>query len=71
MKYAVIDQTNGDWFESIFDTEENAVAHADHEWHNMTKHDKARRDSYYVAACEVDEDGCIDFDTVNVIKEYR
>jgi hypothetical protein len=30
MKYAVIDQTCGDWFETIFDTEIAAIDHADY-----------------------------------------
>lgn len=71
MKYAVIDQTCGDWFETIFDTEIEAIDRADYEWHIMAKADKSRRESYYVASCEVDGDGCIDWDTVCVIKGYK
>lgn len=70
MKFAVIDQTQGDWFETIFDAESKAIDHADYEWKIMAESDKKRRESYYVASCEVDEDGCIDWDTVYVIKEY-
>lgn len=70
MKYAVIDQTKADWFETIFDTEIEAISHADYEWSIMSKSDKDRRVSYYVVSCHVDDDDCIDWDTVNIIKEY-
>lgn len=69
-KYAVIDMTNGDWFEAIFDTQEEALNRAEYEWHIMAKADKARREAFFVAAGEVDEDGCFDLNTADVIKEY-
>ena len=71
MKYAVIDQTSGDWFEDVFDSEEKAIARADYEWGIMTNSDKAKRVEYYVASCDLTEDGCVDFDTVAVIKVYK
>ena len=71
MKYAVIDQTNGDWFEDVFDSESAAISRADYEWGIMASSDKAKRESYYVASCELTEDGCVDFDTIDVIKEYK
>lgn len=71
MKYAIIDQTRGDWFETIFNTEAEAIATADYEWGVMAKSDKNRREAYFVASCEVDEYGCIDWDTVEPIKEYK
>ena len=70
MKYAVIDQTKGDWFEEVFDTEAEAVSRADYEWHNMTDRDKSRRIEFYVASCSVDEYGCVNYDTIQLIKEY-
>lgn len=71
MKYAVIDQTTGDWFENVFDTEKAAINQANYEWHIMSTHDKKRRTAYYVASCETDEDGCIDWDSVKPIKTYK
>lgn len=71
MKYAIIDQTKGDWFEDVFNTEADAIARADYEWGIMAKSDKERREGYYVASCEVDEDGCVDYDTVQPIKVYK
>lgn len=70
MKYAVIDITRGDSFEEIFDTADEAVAQADYEWRIMSSRDKDRREAFYVASCEVDEDGCIDYNTVNLIQNY-
>ena len=71
MKYAVIDQTSGDWFEDIFDTEARAIAWADYEWGIMAKSDKARRTAYFIASCELDEEGSVDYNTLEVIKEYK
>lgn len=71
MKYAVIDQTIGDCFEDIFDTEAKAISWADYEWGIMAKSDKAKRTAYFVASCELDEDGAVDFDTLDVIEEYK
>lgn len=71
MKYAIIDQTTGDWFENVFETEEAAISRADYEWGIMSQSDKIRRTSYYVASCEVDDDDCIDWNTVQPIKEYK
>ena len=71
MKYAIIDQTKGDWFESIFDTPEDAIREADHYWAHLAKNYKNNRIAYFVASCELDEDDCIDWDTVNPIKNYK
>ena len=71
MVYAIIDQTKGDWFEDIFATEKEAIDRADYSWHIMSAHDKKRRIAFYVASCEVNEDGEIDWDSVNAIKEYK
>lgn len=71
MKYAVIDQTTHDWFTDLYDTQEAAINAADYEWGVMTEYDKKRRESYFVASCELDEDDCIDWDTVKEIKVYK
>lgn len=70
MKYAIIDQTKGDWFDELFENEKAAISKADYEWINMTQHDRSRREAYFVAACEVDEEGCIIWDSVRSVKEY-
>ena len=70
-KYAVIDWTNGDQFEDIFDTEQEAIEQADREWGNMTQHDKNRRGFYAVMVGEIDEDECFDMNTAVVVKQYR
>lgn len=71
MKYAIIDHTNGDSFEKIFETAEQAISAADYEWRIMSDRDKRRRTCFNVSECEVDEDGCADYNTVNPIKEYK
>ena len=70
-KFAVIDQTAHDWFETIFDTEAEAINEADYLWGAMTDYDKKRRESFFVASCDLDEDGCIDWDTIKEIKVYK
>ena len=70
-KYAVIDWKNGDQFEDIFDTEQEAIAKADREWGNMTQHDKNRREFYAVMYGELDEDGCFDMNTATTVKQYK
>ena len=70
MKYAIIDQTTGDWFESVFDSKDEAISRADYEWAIMSQHDKKRRTAFFVASCKVDEDGFVDYDSIDPIKEY-
>lgn len=71
MKYAIIDMTNTDWFEDIFDGEEKAVSVADCQWGTMSKSDKNRRVEYFVASCDLDEDGCVIFESIKEIKRYK
>lgn len=73
MKYAIIDQIkNGDWFDELFDTEEQAIRKADHEWNVMTLYDKNRRETYCVAQVKLDDDGCVDYAIgFTPIKEYK
>lgn len=71
-KYCIIDNCEtrrAAQYEEQFDTREEALEAAESEWSRLTKHDKNDRDEYYVAECEVDEDGCID--VVEAIKYYK
>lgn len=70
MKYAVIDQTKIDWFEDVFDTEKEAIAHADYMWSIMAEYDKKRIEGFFVASCELNEDGTVDYDSLKDIKVY-
>ena len=70
MKYAVIDQTKSDWFEDVFDTEKQAIAHADYMWRIMAKYDKKRIEAFFVASCELNEYGIVDYDSLKDIKVY-
>lgn len=71
MKYAIIDMTNPDWFEDVFDSKAKAVSAADYEWGIMSKADKNRRVEYFVASCELDEDGCVIFESIKEINRYK
>lgn len=74
MTYVIIDdctsKTATVW-DVKFQTKEEAMQEAKAEWDALTDHDKARRDAYYVAVCRLDEDGEIDWDTVDPIITYK
>lgn len=71
-KFAVIDQIkNGDQFETLFDTPEAAIAGAEKEWNHLSTHDKNRREAFFVVECELDEDGCVDLNTADVIHTIK
>ena len=67
MKYAVIDQTKSDWFEDVFDTEKEAIAHADYMWRIMAEYDKKRIEEFFVASCELNEDGTVDVSDITAL----
>ena len=71
-KYCIIDNCEtkrAAQYEEVFESKEEALEAAENEWSRFTKHDKNDRDEYYVAECEVDEDGCID--VIDIIKDYK
>ena len=70
-KYAVIDWTTGDSFETIFDTEQEAIKRADYEWDIMSDHDKERREYFAVMCGDLDEDDCFDMNTASEVKVYK
>ena len=71
-KYAVIDMLPGDWFETIFDTKKEALEYAESSWSGLTAYDQKRREEYYVCRCSLDEDGCVDFDTIDeIVKQHK
>lgn len=71
-KYCIVDQTTGDWFEEILGdtTEEEAIKSADLSFSYLTKSDLKKRTAFFLAYGELDEEGCFDLDTADVIKEY-
>jgi hypothetical protein len=74
-KFAVLTQYNprhGDFYEKIFDTQQEAIEYADREWnHHLTSSEKKHIDFFGVVDGEVDEDGCYDYGIGgNIIKEY-
>lgn len=70
MKYIFIDEVRGDIFSQEFETESEAIAQADGEWHLMANCDKKKRNSFYVLeSINPDEDAVNHFDG-NVIKSW-
>lgn len=72
-KFAIIDDCTtkrASIYEELFDSKNEATQKAQTEWNAMSEHDKAERDAYYVASCDIDEDGCIDWESVNTIIEF-
>ena len=77
-KYCIIDQKGrsashlGDCFEQILSdtTEEEAIKSADCSFANLTKYDIANIFDFLLAYGEIDEDGCFDLDSADVVKYY-
>ena len=71
-KYAIIDWVkNGDHFEEIFETEKEALQKAEYEWSVMTERGRTGREMFAVMVGELDEDGCFDLDTADIIKSFK
>lgn len=69
--YALVDRReSGDMFESIFKDLEVALKKSEEDWSHLTNSEKKKVAEFYLCECEVDEDGCIDFETVEVIKDW-
>ena len=74
MRYVLIDDCTSkraSIFDQIFYTEQEAVEAAKAEWESLTTHDKEERDAYYVGTCIIDEDGEVDWDSIDPIIEYK
>lgn len=70
-KYAVIDWKNGDQFEELFDTEEEALSRAEYEWEHLTDAEKKSREFFAVMHGDIDEDGCFDINTADIVKAFK
>lgn len=70
-KYVIIDN-KGDTFEEVLDTDdrETAIAMADADWERFTKREQKHRQEFYLGYTDFDEDGCVDYDTMEIIKDY-
>ena len=74
MAYVLIDDCTtkrASVFEQIFKTEKEAIEFANAEWEVMPEHNKKVRDAYYVASCTLDEDGELDWESIEPIKEFK
>lgn len=72
-KYALIDMVKGgDSFTETFDTEVAATKNADYEWDMLGKsNSRDSREVFAVMYGFIDEDGCFDMNTADVIKDYK
>lgn len=52
-------------------TQEEAVNIATARWEKLSFLDRRRRDAYFLCRAEVDEDGVVDFDTLEEIKAFK
>lgn len=69
-KYALI-STKGDQFEDLFDNREEALNCAKHDWEHLTHSERQKYTEFFVCACELNEIGCADLDTAEIIKNYK
>lgn len=71
MKYAVVDERkHGDIYEKVFDSEKDAMDEAEMDWAHMVKTER-ENSTFYVCSCELDEDECIDYNTIEILKEWN
>ena len=74
MAYVLIDDCTSkkaSIFDKVFKTEKEAIEMARAEWALLTDHDKYERDAYYVASCTLDDDGELDWESIEPIKEFK
>lgn len=70
-RYFVVDWKSGDSFEEAFETKSDAINRADYEWNCLTKKEKEQREMFCVMYAEIDEDGCIDYNTAEMVQNYK
>ena len=74
MRYVLIDDCTSEksaMYEDLFDSKEDAIRQAEAEWNALSEHDRNIRDAYYVASCTLDEDGELDWESIEPIKEFK
>ena len=72
-KYIVVDDTTtkrSSLDTYVFDTEQEALQEAENLLAHKTKKEKEDIDAFYVGYGDVDEEEGVDFDSIDVIKEY-
>lgn len=69
--YAIVDSIkNGDWFIDVFPSENECIKQADYETSIMSEYDKKRRQEYSVYRGYLDDDGCFDINTAQLLVQY-
>lgn len=69
--YAIIDNIkNGDSFIDIFPFESEAINRAEYELSIMSNYDKNHREEYAVYMGYLDDDGCFDLNTAELLMKY-
>ena len=72
-KYIIVDDTTSkrSTMETyVFDSEKEAIEKAEQLMSYLTKKEIEETDEFYVGVGEVDEDGEVDFDSIDVIRVY-
>lgn len=52
-------------------TKEEAIAEAKAEWNCLTTREQKDRDEFYIGYADVDEDGCVDYDSMTDIYSIK
>jgi len=75
-KWIIVDDctsSKSQQFEEIIEASDinEAEQIARREWDRLTAHDQNKRDAYYVGYAEIDDDGCVDFNSMTDIVEIK
>ena len=73
-KYVVYDsKKNGDSFVEYFETENEALEHAENSWLHLTKKEQEKREAFFVGYCNDynENDYCSENSNFYCIKDYK
>lgn len=70
-KYAVISCKGRDEFVDVYDDREEALLRGEMEWNHLCKWDKKHYEYFYVAECELDEEGSVIYESIDVIRTFK
>lgn len=71
--YALVENTKtGECDENILDvsTAAEAIQRGEKDWQHLTAHDRKRRDFFAIMHGEIDEDGCFDSNSADIVMEW-
>lgn len=70
-KFAVISFKGMDEYVDVCDDQEEALLRGEKEWNHLCKWDKKNYEYFHVAECELDEEGSVIFESINVIRTFK